>query len=146
MTSMLDTRLLLVLSLALSIVSVADAEAPPTIDFDRKVRPILQTRCANFHGSEIRESGLRFLSRVDLFSRNDSGEPAVVANDPGQSALIRRITADESEWERFQKAPKHAEAMIPSANRISGVDLAEQAAYFEIANILLNLDETITKN
>ena len=73
------------------------AAEPESIDFQRDVAPILQARCLNCHGETEREGGLRFLGRKDLFLRNDSGEPAIVAGDAEKSELLRRVKADESE-------------------------------------------------
>lgn len=75
----------------------ADDDWSSTVDFARDVQPILQARCDSCHGSEEREGGLRFLSRMDLLNRNDSGEPAVIVGEPQKSELIRRVTADELE-------------------------------------------------
>ena len=59
---------------------------------------IFAARCLECHGQKVREGGFRLLGRRDLFRRNDSGEPAVVAGKPDASELLRRVTsADESE-------------------------------------------------
>ncbi|MEW4488462.1 PSD1 and planctomycete cytochrome C domain-containing protein [Thalassoglobus sp. JC818] len=76
---------------------VADPGTAKPVDFQRDIQPILQARCESCHGSEAREGGLRFLGRDDLFLRNDSGEPAIVAGEPSESELILRITAGEFE-------------------------------------------------
>ncbi len=52
----------------------------------------------------------------------------------------------ENERDRFKKEPNLAEAIVPKQDRVDTIPLSEQAAYFEVANVLLNLDETITKN
>lgn len=84
-------------SFVLSLSCATQIIADDSIDFQRDVAPILQSRCESCHGSQEREGGLRFLSQQDLFSRNDSGEPAIVPGKPDESELLRRVSADESE-------------------------------------------------
>ena len=48
------------------------------IDFDKQIKPILDSRCAECHGSTSREGGLRFTSRDDAMVELDSGEFAIV--------------------------------------------------------------------
>lgn len=83
------------LMFALLIGSVRAEE--PTIDFEKQVLPLLETNCLHCHGSEVRDGGLRFLSRKDLLTLNDSGEPAIVSGHSSESELIKRITAPEEE-------------------------------------------------
>ena len=52
----------------------------------------------------------------------------------------------DNERERFQRNSKLAEEVVPASERLKDTPIADQAAWFEVANILLNLDETITKN
>ena len=75
---------------------VADREAAAS-----DVTQILVRNCHECHGPEAREGGLRLLGRDDLFLRNDSGEPAVVAGRPDRSELIRRVTATSDSGERM---------------------------------------------
>ena len=69
-----------------------------------------------------------------------------VSRQPASDEIRVLLELFEHEHERLAKNPKVAESLIPKAERVDGVDLAEQAAWFEVANVLLNLDETITKN
>lgn len=69
-----------------------------------------------------------------------------VARPPQSHELDYLLAFWENECLRFQKETKLAEQLVPQSWRIDGTPLADQAAYFEVANILLNLDETITKD
>ncbi|WP_231740651.1 PSD1 and planctomycete cytochrome C domain-containing protein [Thalassoglobus neptunius] len=148
---------------------IADPGTVKPVDFDREIQPILQARCASCHGSEAREGGLRFLGRDDLFLRNDSGEPAIVAGEPSASELIRRIEADEFErmppegpplneeqitllkrwiqegvsWPQSQKAPKHWAYVAPVRPDVPQVESGRVANPID-AFVLSTLEESET--
>ena len=58
---------------------------------------LLAAKCQECHGQNEREGGLRLLSKQDLVQRNDSGEPALVPGNAGQSELFRRVIAEPDE-------------------------------------------------
>jgi cytochrome c553 len=58
--------------------------------FEKKVRPILISRCVECHGEKKQEGGLRLDSRAGVFKGNESG-PAVVAGKPEESRLVEVI-------------------------------------------------------
>ena len=55
--------------------------------FEKKVRPILVSRCIECHGEKKQEGGLRLDSRAGVFQGNESG-PVVVAGKPDESRLV----------------------------------------------------------
>src|SRR4051812_27546190 len=59
--------------------------------FESKIRPLLADRCQKCHGGKKQESGLRLDSRNSALTGGDSG-PAVVAGQPDESELVKRIT------------------------------------------------------
>lgn len=63
------------------------------IDFDKQIKPILDSRCAECHGSTSREGGLRFTSRDDAMVELDSGEFAIVSGEPLAGSLVSRISS-----------------------------------------------------
>ncbi len=66
------------------------------------------------------------------------------APTPSEAATLAELWRQEHE--RFRENNMQTEKLIPTIERIDDVALAEQAAWFSVANVLLNLDETITRN
>ncbi|MBI4601498.1 MAG: DUF1553 domain-containing protein [Planctomycetes bacterium] len=64
-----------------------------TVDFNRDVRPLLTDRCLKCHGGVKQESGLSLLYRHTATAPAASKRAAIVPGKPGESELIRRVTA-----------------------------------------------------
>ncbi|MCC7001001.1 MAG: PSD1 domain-containing protein [Gemmatimonadaceae bacterium] len=64
----------------------------PTVDFNRDVRPILNSNCVQCHGGVRRQGELSLLFRDDAMQAGKSGRHAIVPGDPSASELMRRIT------------------------------------------------------
>jgi len=78
----------------------APAQSPPTIDYNRQVRPILSNNCFMCHGPDAthRQGGLRLDVPDAPLKAADSGAMAVVPGKPDQSELVRRVfSADPDE-------------------------------------------------
>ncbi len=116
---------LAVMMMFLSLSVASFAAEPENVDFNRDVQPILQARCENCHGSEEREGGLRFFGRKDIFSPNDSGDPAVVAGEPSKSELIRRVTAEDED----ERMPPEGTALTSAQIETLKKWIAEGAAW-----------------
>ena len=71
------------------------AATPASPDFTSVVRPILSRHCFKCHGPDdaARKSGLRLDQQAAATHPAKSGATAVVAGNPSQSELIRRISA-----------------------------------------------------
>ncbi|MCO6458353.1 MAG: DUF1553 domain-containing protein, partial [Pirellulaceae bacterium] len=69
------------------------ATAAASIDFNRKIRPLLSDRCFACHGpdAEHRQADLR------LDREQDAKQSAIVPGQPGASELIARITSSDDE-------------------------------------------------
>ncbi|MBK9167247.1 MAG: PSD1 domain-containing protein [Bryobacterales bacterium] len=78
--------------------------------FEKRVRPVLATRCFACHGPAVKEprGGLRLGTKAGLARGGDSG-PALVPGDPSASRLIRAIRYGDP---RLQMPPK---AKLPDA-------------------------------
>lgn len=84
---------------AVSAVPVRAADSDQKSDkLATQAQSLLTSRCGKCHGEQNREGGLRFLSRRDLITRNDSGDPAIDLAHPDRSELLRRVTSrDEAD-------------------------------------------------
>jgi hypothetical protein len=70
-----------------------------------------------------------------------------LARPPEAKEVERLVTLYESEWANFKQDRKAAQKMATSelGQAPEGMDVAELAAWTVVANVLLNLDEMITK-
>jgi hypothetical protein len=68
----------------------------------------------------------------------------VATRTPKADELARIVASYSRQLERFRKDPEAAARTI-KGYAVEGVDIAEQAAWTLVANALLNLDETVTK-
>lgn len=68
------------------------------VDFARDVQPILSDRCYLCHGPDAnkREAGLRLDVRDAAVQKLSSGRYAIVPGKPGESELMRRLTAHDA--------------------------------------------------
>lgn len=83
--------------LVLGLLTEGTALPAADVDYERDIRPLLAQKCFTCHGPDegTREAGLRLDLPDGLFGELESGEQAIVPNDPEQSELYRRLTAEE---------------------------------------------------
>src|SRR6185295_6478603 len=95
----LSALLLLALFVAVGYRSEVTTSGQQRIDFNRDIRPILAAKCYACHGPDApKKISLRLDSEAAAKAELSRGRHAIVANQPEQSELIRRITAqDEAE-------------------------------------------------
>ncbi len=91
---------ILLFSIAVNIAAVA--EAGPSIDYSRDIRPILSDRCFRCHGPDAgsRKADLRLDVRESVI------EQVVVPGKPDESELIRRVFSEDAE-ERMPPPDSH---------------------------------------
>jgi hypothetical protein len=70
---------------------------PDTISFNEHIRPIFIHNCFRCHGSDpgSRKAELRLDRPEFAFAPRANGLPVIVKGDPGQSALVRRISSTD---------------------------------------------------
>ncbi|MBL8871410.1 MAG: DUF1553 domain-containing protein [Planctomycetaceae bacterium] len=71
------------------------AQNAKTVHFSREIQPLLARRCFACHGPDKAEGGLRLNSAEGLSATLDSGAQAVVAGNPAESEIIKRIGSTE---------------------------------------------------
>src|SRR2546426_12742387 len=71
--------------------------APPQLDFNREIRPILTENCFKCHGPDdgARKAKLRFDIRAEALKPAKSGRAAIVPGSPEKSELVARVTASD---------------------------------------------------
>lgn len=88
-----------------------ESSGDPKSFFHTKIRPIFAQHCYRCHG-EKEKGDLNLLSQASLLSGGESGNPAVVPGDPGESYLIDLVSPDA------------AEPMPPKGERLSPDEIA----------------------
>jgi len=81
------------------------AASSAEVDFERDVLPLLQQHCLDCHGPETAESHLRLDSAVHALRGGDSGEPAIVPGQSGESYLMARVLHQEPSKRMPPEAP-----------------------------------------
>ncbi|MCA9037577.1 MAG: DUF1549 domain-containing protein, partial [Planctomycetaceae bacterium] len=75
------------------------SHASDDLDFNTHIRPILSNKCFACHGPDENhlEAGLRLDDNKSALRPLESGETAIVPEDPGRSELIRRVTHSDDD-------------------------------------------------
>jgi hypothetical protein len=110
--------------------SEKNAAAPAAkIDFTREVRPVLASHCFKCHGQDegARKAKLRLDVRADALKPAKSGELAIVPCKPGESELVRRISADNED--DLMPPPGAKNPLTPAEKEILKRWIAEGAEY-----------------
>ena len=88
------------------------------VDFNRDVRPILNGHCTACHGGVKQAGGVSFNYRDQVLGRGKSGKPTVVAGQPGESELLRRILLPAGDEDRMPPA-SHGEGKALSPAEVA---------------------------
>jgi hypothetical protein len=78
--------------------------------FAVKVLPVLKSRCFGCHGDDPRDlrGGLDLSSRAGMLRGGDSGRPALVAEKPQQSPLLRAVSRQDPD---FKMPPRDSDRL-----------------------------------
>lgn len=95
--------------LAASVIGCSGNGTHDQVDFNRDVRPILNTECVNCHGGVKRNGDLSLLFRADALAPAESGKQAIVPGAPGKSELFRRISHPDPE----ERMPRDGAPLSP---------------------------------
>ena len=111
------TLRLLLLALFCGVASPAWAQP---VDFPRDIFPIFESRCFECHGPKKQKNGLRLDRPADALRGGDSGKPAYVPGQSGQSQLVLRVTTNDPD-----------EMMPPKGDRLTPAQIAALRAWID---------------
>ncbi len=99
---------LLLIQLTAVVLFSAAVNADEPVDFVNDIRPLLESRCFECHGTETREAGLRLDRKEPALAGGDTGK-VILPGDAVGSSLIARVTSDDPE----QVMPPDGERLTP---------------------------------
>ncbi|WP_235921052.1 DUF1553 domain-containing protein [Foetidibacter luteolus] len=80
------------------------------IDYSTQVKPILNKKCITCHGGVKAKAGFSLLFREEALAKTESGKPAIIPGNPGESEMIRRLSLkDPEERMPYQHEPLSGE-------------------------------------
>src|SRR4051812_5812632 len=85
-----------------AIACLALAASSRAVDFQRDVKPILESRCYACHGADVQKAGIAFDHYHSAHQPTEHGRALWVAGKPEKSLLIEKVTASDTK-ERMPK-------------------------------------------
>lgn len=101
--------------------------------FESRVRPVLVEHCHSCHGSKKQWAGLRLDSREAILRGGDTG-PAITANDPEKSLLIRAVRQTDPDLK------------MPENGKLSDQQIADLVRWVELGAPFPKSAGTATRN
>ncbi len=96
----------------------AAIQAPTRVDFERDVRPILESSCIACHGAEKDKAELRLDVRERAMAGAYAGtQPVIVPGKASESPLYLRLVTDDEDERMPQKAPRLSAEKIELVRR-----------------------------
>ncbi len=117
--------------------SVKPASSSTELSFDRDIRPILAEHCIGCHGGDKPEGGFQLTSRESALKPTENGHQAIVPGKPGESEMIRRLTAPGDE----RMPPAEKEPLKPAEIEklrqwiTAGANWSQHWAFQPLANV-----------
>src|SRR5207253_8246805 len=87
------------------------------VDFTRDIQPLFKQHCMKCHGGVRSAGGLSLLAASVAHRAGDSGRPLIVAGKPGESELLRRVTAADANERMPAEQPPLEPAQINKLRR-----------------------------
>jgi mono/diheme cytochrome c family protein len=90
---------------------VARADEQAEALFVRRIKPLFQEKCQACHGNDAKKvrGGLDLRTRKGMLQGGDSGQPALLPGEPGNSPLYLAVTRTHDEWSAMP--PKEADKL-----------------------------------
>lgn len=135
MSTIISGKLVVILSILLVIgLFYKMAFSEQDVDFNTKVKPIINKKCISCHGGVKQEAGFSLLFQEEALGPTDSGKPAIIPGDPEGSELIRRISIDDPEERMPYKHESLSEGEIKTLRRwvSEGAKWGEHWAYISV--------------
>jgi hypothetical protein len=120
-----------------------------TVDYSADVKPIINKKCIACHGGVKAKAGFSLLFREDALANTESGRPAIIPGDPGNSEMIRRINLKDPEERMPYKHEKLSEREISILTRWikQGAKWGDHWAYLPVKKIEVpDVDDPWIKN
>src|SRR5438067_61152 len=115
------TRMIVAVLMPLWMAAGTSAASPPSPaaleHFEKKVRPLLASKCWQCHGPEKQKGGLRLDSAAALAKGSDSG-PVVLPGNPDKSLLIQAVR-------------QTGELKMPPKSKLTDREIADLAAWIK---------------
>ncbi|MES2707732.1 MAG: PSD1 and planctomycete cytochrome C domain-containing protein [Verrucomicrobiota bacterium] len=90
---------------AVSSPSPASPPLSPQVEFNRDIRPILNSQCFHCHGGVKEAGGLNLQFRDQALKAGDSGNVAILPGKPEDSEFYRRLITTDGEEHMPKKGP-----------------------------------------
>ena len=119
------------------------------VDYSADVKPIINKKCISCHGGVKAKAGFSLLFREDALANTESGKPAIIPGDPGNSEMIRRINLKDPEERMPYKHEKLSDQEINILTRWikQGAKWGDHWAYVPVKKVQLpDLDDSWIRN
>jgi len=122
---LLQTILVMLVSVAARAASAADDPIPAGIDYTRDIQPLLAKHCLLCHGPDAAQGCLRLHTQADATHELDSGAQAIAPGSPEASELLARVRSHDP----LVQMPPEGERLTPDEIATLEAWIAEGASW-----------------